>query len=426
MKNINYGVLLICLFSFVHVSAQYKPTDKTTDKKNVTSGKTVKINDQEIKIKLGGFVRFESYFDTYKSVDSRDGQIYFYPKKPLIDDNGNDINETNQFGMASFDSRFNIKATGYEILGAKTFAFIEADFFSTAQDYTQQLRLRHAYIKMDWDKASLLMGQGYHPMFVTKCFPKVLTNAVAAPYTPLNRAPQIRFTYKLTKDINVSGTILTSGYHKSKGPADAQRNSGKPEVQFQVMATPGKFIAGATAGYKTLQPRIATDKNFKTDKQIGSFNTQAFAGFVSKKFSIKAMGIYGENLTNFVMIGGYGASADPTITDDYSYSNLRTYSVWGEVTAFANPQIGLFAGFSENLGSTNEYYSLDYARGEDLVKTYRISPRINYTINKFSVGLEYLYSAALYGNTFDEKHQYIGDLEHAHNHRFTLLAILKF
>ena len=112
------------------------------------------------------------------------------------------------------------------------------------------------------------------------------------------------------------------------------------------------------------------------------------------------------------MIGGYGAADTASVLpDDYSYSNLQTYSLWGEVTVMKNPQIGIFAGITENLGSFNQYQSLGNGRGETLVKTYRISPRITYTVQKLTFGFEYLFAGAFYGTNFDAKHNAIGKLD---------------
>lgn len=380
----------------------------------------------EISVKIGGFIRFETYYDTYNSVTARDGVAYLYPSARSLDSLGNDINANNKLGMASFVSRFNFKINGPEILGAKSSGLLEADFYATQDNFVQLLRLRHAYITLDWGKFNLLAGQAFHPMFVSKCYPQVLTYAVGVPFGTLNRAPQLRGTFTPTKWFSIMGAALVHGYHKSKGPADAQKDAGIPDMQLQVMFSPKNFFVGATGGYKLLQPRLQTGDGVKTDETIGSYNLQGFVGFSANKFSIKAMGIFGENLTHLTMIGGYGASEDPALVDDYSYSNLQTYSYWIDVTVLKNPQIGIFGGVTGNLGSKDSYYSLGYARSETLVNTFRISPRIQYNIKNFNIGLEYLFAGSIYGESFNDHYKANTLADATYNNRVTLLMTYKF
>lgn len=382
--------------------------------------------DSEIKVKIGGFVRYEAYYDTYSSVVSRDGELYLFPKAANFDNNGIDINDYGTLNMLSHLSKFNIKASGPEIFGAKSSALIEADFFGTGQTFVRLLRLRHAYMKLNWEKQELLVGHAYHPMFVPQCYPGTLTFAVAVPFNPINRSNQIRATLKPTENLSFAGAALMHTYHKSSGPGDAQRDAGLPDLQFQFMFTPGDLLIGGTAGYKLLKPRAVTEGGSVTNQTIGSVNLQGFAKYAGKGFSIKAMTVFGENLTNFVSIGGYGAAEDPATVDNYTYSNIQTITYWTEITLFKNPQIGLFAGYAENLGAKGEYFSLGYGRAENMAKTYRLSPRVTYKIKNLTLGFEVLYAVAIYGETFDSNYKAITYQDPTSNTRFLFASIYNF
>lgn len=351
----------------------------------------------EQKIEIGGFVRHEVIYDSYKIVDFREGEVILYPMKARLDNMGNDINQVNQIEMFALQSRAYVKAGGMEALGAKVNGIIEGDFFGNTNINMNTLRLRHAYFSMNWDKSALLFGQYWHPMFVTECFPEVLSFGAGVPFHPLSRAPQVRYTYSITNPLSVSGTMLIHSPFRSQGPSDAQRNAGIPDMQLQLKYNTGSFLLGATAGYKVLQPRIVTENNLKTDESIGSYNLQGFLKFKANKLVVKLESMYGTNFSNFIMPGGYGANADPAMVDDYGYTNLTTMSSWGELIYDLEPiTLALFVGHIENLGPTDTYYSLNYAWGEDLKSTTRISPRVAYTKDKVQFGLEYMMTNAVY------------------------------
>jgi hypothetical protein len=267
-------------------------------------------------------------------------------------------------------------------------------------------RLRHAYIQLNWSKTELLLGQYWHPMFVTGCFPSVFSFGAGVPFNALNRAPQIRFTVSPSSSIDLMGALLIHGDYKSSGPADAQRNSGIPDLQFQLRVKNDKFFAGFTAGYKFLTPRLLTADSIKTSETVGSFNTQLFAKLVTRPITIKLEGVYGQNLTHFTMIGGYGASQDPTLVDDYGYTNLNTMSVWSEIHTNGQKVVfGIFGGYSANLGSYDQYYSLKYARNEDIAYIFRVSPRAEFKSGKVNFVLEYMVTGAAYATEYTPKHR---------------------
>lgn len=395
----------------------------------------IKAQDETEKLSLNwsGFVGYDFFFDTYESATTRDGEVYLYPNAELLDKNGDDINKNFQSQMLAIHSRARLTASGLSAFGAKATGVIEGDFLGTAPAYTRLFRLRHAFINLKWDKAELLTGQTWHPMFVTGCFPGVISFGAGAPFHPLNRAPQVRFTYMPTSNLDFMGALLYHGDFRSSGPSDALQNSGIPEMQFQFRFHNDNIFAGFTAGYKILQPRTVTDTlKVKTNKTIGSYNLQAFLKVTTKPITIKLEGIYGENLTNFVMIGGYGATSDPTLVDDYDYVNLKTISLWTDIhTNFKKVNFGLFAGYSANMGASEEYHSLStptllYARGESLDYIYRISPRLMFTSGKFTFAVEHMMTGAAYGTAFDTKQKVSQTADATINHRVLLSTVYKF
>ncbi len=402
-----YYLILIMLIPFMGIAQESENNKPTVD--------------------IGGFVRYEAFFDTYKSVDTRDGDVYLYPRAENLDIDGNDIHQIRQFEMLSLQSRVYLTLGGIEAFGAKTSGKIEVDFAGTSQSYSRMLRFRHAFMKFEWEKGELLLGQTWHPMFVTACFPATISFGAGVPFHPLNRSPQARYTYHLTGQSSVMGAMVVHGYHRSVGPSEAQRNAGLPEFQFQYIYQRGGALAGVTAGYKFLKPRMATTLGRKTDEMIGSYNLQAFAKLPIGPATLKLEGIYGQNLSSYVMIGGYGAAENPLLTDDYSYLNMHSYSVWADLSGGSEKVgYGFFGGLSGNLGANDEYYPLGYGRGEDLDKIFRLSPRVTFSSNNVMFAIEYMLTGAIYGENFNENMEVTETADATINHRILFSAKYSF
>lgn len=380
-------------------------------------------NEEKPQLEFHGYVKYDIFLDTYESVDTRDGMMYFYPKPSNPDVTGKDINENLQLEMLSLTTRFKLSITGPTVLGAQTNGYIESDFYGTSQEYTRMLRLRHAYFKFKWDSEfEVLMGQYWHPMFVTESYPDPLTYAIGLPLYVLNRSSQLRFTYPLSPSITIVSAFLVHGYHNSKGPREAQRNAGLPDTQLQLKFNREHFFFALTGGYKFLKPRTVTDDGIKTDEMANGLNLGGSFKVSYDAATFKWGAIYGENLTHFVMIGGLGASQDPSVADDYGYASMQTYSCWTDMHSNGPVRFGFLAGLTENLGSKDPYYSLGYERGEDLHHVYTLSPRISYHEKNFSIGFEYKYTAAVYGITFNEHHKAIETDDATVNNRFLISA----
>lgn len=403
-------------------------------------GASIPLKSQEpekpkFEVKPYGFVLYEIIMDTYKSLDARDGELYFYPLKENLDKNGDDINEKLQLQMLSLSSRFGTRITGPDLFGAKASGMFEVDFFATQNDYARLMRIRHAIVNLKWEKTELLIGHYWHPAVVAEVLPGPVSFGAGTPFHALNRSPQIRLTHYLSETMRLSATALTQGYHKSTGPSDAQRNSGLPELLLQASFGNRKtFIAGATAGYKWLTPRLVTDSLYKTSETIGQY---LFTGFIMGKIdatTVKAEVIYGENLTHLVMIGGYGqkTTTAPLDDNDFEYTSIKTLSTWLDVNHnLGKTSFGMFLGYSKLDGASDNYTSLEINkakchRNDDLNYIYRIAPRLNHKEENFTIGVEFMITAAIYGKEWDSKRKVKSSMDPVYNNRITLSAKYDF
>jgi hypothetical protein len=134
--------------------------------------------------------------------------------------------------------------------------------------------------------------------------------------------------------------------------------------------------------------------------------------------------IYGQNMYNFVMLGGYGVK-NVKANGDYEYTNVKTSSVWSDVhTTTGNVRYGLFAGYTKNLGAdydlaTNAdgFVGL-YSRGSNIDYVYQFGPRLEIYSGKFMVGTQILYTSAAYGST--QVDGTVGDSKEVGSTRFSL------
>ena len=150
-------------------------------------------------IKFNGFVKSDIFFDSRQTIDAREGHFLLYPQNEYLDFNGADINAVSKFNILSIQTRLKGVITGPDALGAKTSGVIEGAFFGNIASDINGFRLRHAFVKLTWPKSELLVGQFWHPMFVTSCFPGTVSLNTGAPFEPFARNPQIRFSQKFGK-----------------------------------------------------------------------------------------------------------------------------------------------------------------------------------------------------------------------------------
>jgi opacity protein-like surface antigen len=90
-------------------------------------------------------------------------------------------------------------------------------------------------------------------------------------------------------------------------------------------------------------------------------------------------------------------------------------------------QVGLFGGFTKNLGTNKPLVSssMTYGMGMDIDKLYNMSVQTDYNIKNFTIGVEYSYSVADYG-TIQTATGKVTNTHAADNHRIAALCNYSF
>lgn len=298
-------------------------------------------------ISLSGFVKTDIFYDSRQTVSIREGHFLLFPKGPLADPEGGDVNGRSNFNILSVQTRLIGKITGPDALGAKTSAYIEAEFFGTSDADLNGFRLRHGYLKLNWAKSELMIGQSWHPMFIAESYPDVVSFSTGAPFQPFNRSPQVRYTRMFGK-VSLVATALAQRDFASNGPDGTSsvylRNAALPEFNLKLQVASKndsrrtETLAGVGADFMKLSPRIVTAAGYETDESVTGLAAMAFFKQKWAKWTWKAEAVWGQNLHHLTMLGGYAVRG---VVDEvrlgWDYTPIDTLSCWTEVQTNGAP-----------------------------------------------------------------------------------------
>ena len=342
--------------------------------------------DQKFGITWGGFVKVDYMFDSRQTVTAREGHFLLFPAAEN-NVNGEDLNAQANFNILAVQTRLTGKITGPDFFGMKTSGVIEGAFFGHSDSDINGFRLRHAFVKLSNDNVDIIMGQYWHPMFVTAVFPGTYSFNTGVPFQPFSRNPQLRIETK--GNVRFTGVVFSERDFATRGAAGITskyvRDAGVPQLHAQLQAGGKEFLGGFGVNLKTLRPVLGADNITNT----------AFIGYMKAKLgsaTFKLEGIYGENMTDLLSIGGM---AEDT-SGGYTYN--RTLSVWGELSGGKdNIEWGIFSGYTNNEGFKDVVSGTIYGLAPTMDHVFRVAPRIGWKSGKMTIGLEVEYTSAQYG-----------------------------
>ncbi len=363
---------------------------------------------QNFEFDFHGFVNPHYYADSRGVVGGREDMMLFYPKPITLDDQGRDVNDGWQANMLAITARLGLGVCGPEMLGAKTSAYIEGDFTGATNATINNLRLRHAYLTLDWGRHSLLAGQYWYAMVVHEIMPMTNPLNMGAPFHCYARQPQVRYTFHSEgweavavaqwQLDNMSQGLLNGTVQNSTLFA---RHSPLPEFTAQLRYRKGRLFVGAAANLKTIQPVVNTTT--AEEKHLYSSPSYSiFGSYRTARITVKAQTLLNNNLYEGCSLGGYVLVSDSTgricDTRDWSFNTVwidaeKNYGHW---------RPGLFVGYARNADvvekNTSPTYSYTYlGRGHDLEYLWRVQPRLTYnTLKGLSLTAEAEYTHAGY------------------------------
>lgn len=395
MQKIKTGLLLVCLLpGMLLVQAQSW--------------------EDSLDVELHGFIKTDYVFDTRQVVEAREGLFLLYPK-----DNMNPVHDNYSYNQYALTSRLKTSVRGPEILNARSSARVEADFSGVTNADIDGFRLRHAYFRLDWEKTSLLFGQYWHPITVPEAFPKPLSLNTGAPFHAFSRHPQLRISHQW-KRLKLIGVVSTQRDYSNDGPLGYTPSymikGGIPNFHAQAHLCLGNITLGAGGEYKAVAPALEYQG---IKKRLPALAGVAFAKLGSNRSRLILEYVYGENLYDQLMMGGYILD-EHISSNDIKMKNQPTSTIWADYSYqfHSGWKPGVFLGYAQNQfrdpGANNIDY---YLRGSGIDDLYRISPRIIKQIKNLMIGVEAEYTLAYY-----EKHP----RPEAENLRLSLIMLYHF
>jgi hypothetical protein len=356
-----------------------------------------------VKLKFKGFIKADAIFDSRQSVSARESFVLMYPKSPLYDRNGKDINSRPQYNQFATSSRLIFTIDTLRLKKSFVTAYFETDFTGASEATNSGLRLRHGYLKIENSHYQLLVGQYWHPLVAPEAFPDMLSLNLGNPIKSAMRAPQVRFQYNLSS-FRFIGVASVHRDNSAIGPIgivpDYLKNQIIPALHFQSIFSKGNFLIGAGVDYKRLRIRNSTNDTILTNELVYSTAVHLFTKIEFKKFTIKGQWIWGQNLYDQAMLGGLGVSNIDPLTKVYSYTPIAQTSAWLNIaTKFPKFNFSIFAGYAQNLGAEKPIVGTIYARGSDILYIYRIAPQFSYKVGKVILFSETELTTAAYGSS---------------------------
>mgnify|MGYP000028936777 CR=1 FL=1 len=234
--------------------------------------------DKDFNYKFYGQIRTDFYYNSRANEETVDGLFYMYPKDKVYDATGKDLNATANGSFYTLYTRLGIDVQGPKLGRAKTSAKVEMDFRGSGTTFST-VRLRHAYLNLDWGKPSLLLGQTWHPLYGDVA-PQILNLNMGAPFQPFSRAPQIRFRYK-AGDIQLTGAAIWQSQYLSQGPDGKSQKYIKesciPEIYIGADYKRSNWLVGAGIEMISLKPRtqsVVEDEVYKVGYQYEVINKE--------------------------------------------------------------------------------------------------------------------------------------------------------
>jgi hypothetical protein len=375
-------------------------------------------------VKWSGFVRLDSYLDTYQVVGDRGDILLLYPSPKDYDATGGNKNDFWEYQLSEIMSRFRCAYTGPVIRNFTPSATIEGDFYGSTADTTVAYRLRHAFIKLQSDTDTILIGRYWHPVRVDDCHGPVISCNDGAPIEIYARDPQIRWAHRHGKFELISAISMQSQGYRSNGPEGYKeeylRRAIIPNLTLHLRRVSDKHTLGVGIDYKRLLPRLVNVINQSVSESVDSVSACAYWAWRLPCVSICTKCIYGQNIVDLSSVGGYAVGASGTTmivgsVDNRSYIPLQTIHAWLDIAAFPDQSWvpGIFIGGVKNMGTLKSiylnadgqprdpwgnltvygrdpYYNIDYV--------FRVAPRLTWNVGAFNVGCELEYTRASFGN----------------------------
>jgi hypothetical protein len=329
--------------------AEPPATEKPAQAKPADSDKPLHWSDilgSENQFKLYGFLRLDVDYDSQRANNDQT-PLFITSADPRIG-----TPRAEDFSMHPRLSRFGIDYSGPRIaaLGdSKLSGKFEIDFENGGSESRQIIRIRHGYLKMDWDNhVSILAGQTWD--VVSPLFPTVNNDTLMWNTGNIgDRRPQFRATWEPKTG---HGQWSFSGAAGLMGAIDAQdldnngyrdgEESGRPNAQARVGYAHSSWVkdqraslgASGLLGWVDTSRPIAGRTNFHS--QLANID---YTLPLTSRLSLRGEGWWGRNLGD--IRGGVGQSINLT-----NGREIRARGGWSELGLKVSRYWSFYPGYT--------------------------------------------------------------------------------
>ena len=377
-----------------------------------------------------GQVRGDLYVESRASQEIVDGLFYLYPKDHAYDTDGNDLNAAASGNFYLLYSRLGLDVKGPNIGSAQSSLKLEVDFRGSGSNWAT-LRIRHAYVNLDWGKHALLAGQTWHPLF-GDVFPQMLNLSTGAPFQPFNRSPLVRYRFQ-PQGWQLTAAAVWQLQYLSNGPNGKSeeyiKNSCVPEFYLGIDRKGDGWQVGAGVDVLSLTPRKQTTIDgqiFKVSERVTGVTGELHAKYQDENWFIAAKTLYATNLTHTCGLGGFGVTAIDNRTGEQQYAPYHHSATWLNIVYGKKWRPGLFMGYLKNLGTHNPIVGQTYGTGLDVDQLVSTNWQLSYNLPHWRFGVEYTPSTAWFGQADKADGGRVKHTHHVSNHRVVGVMVYTF
>ena len=392
------------------------------------------------KFKLYGFIRNYLTADS-RAVSAGTEDLYFYMPKAVEMKNGFDANAGFNWRFVSLTTRLGLDVSGYKWGTMGISGKVEADFYNLSGS-VPILRLRQAFIKLNWDNnpLALTIGQSWHPMAVD--MPHMNNLETGAPFNPFNRSPQLTADIQLGEKFTLTASLLYLNHYLPTGPAGKSKDYykyGFPEAYVGITFKTASFMGKAGVDIVNMRPyrtiadwrvQDAQGPTMEVKSLLTTFSPFVFLQFTSGKFQLRAKSILAQAGEHMNLLSGYGVHSfnnDGTI----EYTPMQDWASFVSFQYGKKFQVMGMLGYMKQLGTTKELCDnqvwMNTAADVHIQQAFRATPTVAWNLGKFTLSLEYNLTAAEFGSgDRNARGMYTGTKDWVINHRFICMTKFNF
>ena len=402
------------------------------------AGSAAFAQETPAKFKLYGFIRNYFIADT-REVNAGTNDLYFYMPKDHKMENGVDLNEGFNWRYLSLTTRLGLDVSGYKFGSMNLSGKVEADFYSLSGTSTSaivpQLRLRQAYVKLDWDESplALTLGQAWHPVAVD--LPHITNLESGAPFNPFSRTPQVTADVNLGGGFSLTASLLYLNHFLPTGPNGKSveyYKYGLPEFYVGFGYKGSKLVAKAGLDMVNMRPYRTYDNKFAKGL-LTTFSPFVYLQFTDGKFQLRAKSILAQAGEHMNLLSGYGVASYNASSNTFTYTPMQDWASFVSFQYGKKVQVLGMLGYFKQLGTTADLmdvtnmFWMNTAADARIQQAFRATPTIAWNIGKFTVSLEYNLTAAEFGRgNRNARGIYDGTPEWIMNHRFICMTKFTF